>query len=147
MDIPNILANNPEFAIVTLKEEKRKFVSDDNSIIVGKKIIEIKGKDARKIIKTFYPQFPFIKGNSYSVYYHDSETRLTFVRQASGWYKTKSALKLPFVYIPLCFKHGYPTIHAVLRQLFKGSFIVSEAFEQDKYDIVTKFIERKVNGV
>ena len=147
MDMPNIFANNPEFAIVTLKEEKRNFVSDNNSIIVGKKIIEIKGKDARKIIKTFYPQFPFIKGNSYSVYYHDSEPRLTFVRYASKWLRFKSSIKLPFVYLPYCFKHGYPTIHAILKQLYKGSFIVSEAFEQDKYDIVTKFIERKVNGV
>lgn len=144
MDTPNYFRNNPEFSIVTIKQEKANFESD--SIVVGKKIIEITGKQAKKIIKTFYPQFPFIKGNTYSIYYHDTEKRLTFVRQASGWYKTKSALKLPFVYFPLCFKHGYPTIHTVLRQLFKGSLIVSEAFEIDKYDIVSKYIEKKING-
>lgn len=98
-------------------------------------------KNAKKLIKEFYPDFPFLKGNDYSILFYDDVVRLSFIRKASKWFKIKSTLKIPFVYIPLCFKYGYPTINKTIYEVYNGSWVVSDAYEKDKYDKIKEYIK------
>ena len=147
MDEPNYYKKSFEFSISTLKNELKREKQKDGlvSTTTSHEIIEI--ENAKDLILKFYPQFPFAKGNTYSIYYHKYTQKLTFVRKASKWFRFKSALKLIFVYIPLCFKHGYPIVNSIVKQIYKESWIVSEAFEEDKYNSISEYIEKKKNGV
>lgn len=102
-------------------------------------MIEI--ENAEELIKEFYPDFTFLKNNSYSIVLHEDMTRLTFVRKASKGFRIKSTLKIPFVFIPLCFKYGYINVKRTIWDVYHGSWVVSDTYDQDKYDKIKEYIE------
>lgn len=101
----------------------------------------IEVKNAEKLIKEFYPDFTFLKDNAYSIVLHEDMTRLTFERQANKKFRIKSAFKIPFVYIPLCFKYGYINVNRTIWEVYHRKWVVSDAYEQDKYDKIKGYIE------
>lgn len=91
-------------------------------------------------IKELFPEIVLLKHwNKYSIMLDNTKTRYIVVRKPNFWYKLRTTLILPFIFLPYCFRWGYVNVRLAIRESYKGCFTVAQGMDEEIYNKLKEF--------
>lgn len=99
-------------------------------------------KNCKGLISKLFPDIKMLKHwNKYSIIVYNKLTRYIVVRKPNFWYKLRTTMILPFIFLPYCFWWGYINVKLAIRESYKGSFTVAQGIDEEIYNKIRNYAD------